>query len=88
MTNTLAAGYNLVGSQVAFAGDATTDPNINLGGTLANKSQLIDWNSGTQVFDGSVNKGGGTWGAAFPITVGQGFFVNAKTGTNWVQTLP
>jgi len=88
LTNALAAGYNLVGSQVAFAGDATTDANINLGATLANKSSLVDWNSGTQLFDTAVTKGGGAWGAPFPITVGQGFFVNAKTGTNWVQTLP
>jgi hypothetical protein len=88
MTNTLAAGYNLVGSQVAFAGDATTDPNINLGTTLANKSQMIDWNSGTQLFDTAVNKSGGAWGSPFNITVGQGFFINNKVGTNWVQTLP
>jgi len=88
MTNVLAAGYNLVGSQVAFAGDATTDPNINLGTTLANKSQLVDWNTGTQLFDAAVVKAGGVYGSPFNITVGQGFFVNSKSATNWVQTLP
>jgi hypothetical protein len=88
MTNALTAGYNLVGSQVAFAGDATTDANINLGATLANKSSLVDWNSGTQLFDGAVVKAGGVWGSSFNITVGQGFFINSKVATNWVETLP
>jgi hypothetical protein len=88
MTNALILGYNLVGSQVAFAGDATTDPNINLGATLANKSALIDWNSGTQVFDTAVGKASGAWGSSFPITVGEGFFVKSPAAVNWVQTLP
>ena len=88
VTNSLAAGYNLVGSPVAYAGDATTDANINLGGTLANKSSLVDWNAGTQTFDTAVGKGGGVWAGSFPITVGQGFFVKSATAVNWVQTLP
>jgi hypothetical protein len=90
VTNVLANGYNLVGSQIAFAGDATTDPNINLASaSLANKSQLIDFNSGTQAFDTAVGKIPTGWGSTFPITVGQGFFIkNASTPANWVQTLP
>jgi hypothetical protein len=90
VTNALANGYNLVGSQIAFAGDATTDANINLASaSLANKSQLIDFNTGTQGFDGAVTKGAGGWASPFPITVGEGFFIkNSSTSANWVQTLP
>jgi hypothetical protein len=88
VTNSLAIGYNLVGSPVAFAGDATTDTNVNLGASLANKSQLVDWNSGTQAFDGAVVKAGGVWGSAFNITVGEGFFVKSPAVATWVQTLP
>jgi len=87
VTNVLPAAFSLVGSQLPYAGDATVDTNINLGTTLANKSQLISWNTSAQVFDGAVNKGGGIWGAPFNVSVGQGFFVNNKAGTNWSQTL-
>jgi hypothetical protein len=87
-TNALATGYNLVGSQIAFAGDATTDPNINLGTTLANKSQLLNWDTGLQGFDTAVIKGASGWGGTFPITVGEGFFVKPSSAVNWVQTLP
>jgi len=88
VTNSLATGYNLVGSPIAYAGDATTSTSINLGGTLANKSQLVDWNSGTQGFDTAVIKGASGWGGSFPITVGQGFFVKTPAPATWVQTLP
>jgi len=88
VTNALISGYNLVGSPIAFAGDATTDANINLGATLANKSSLLDWNSGTQSYDTAVGKGSGVWGSTFPISVGEGFFVKSPGAVNWVQTLP
>ncbi len=88
VTNPIPSGYSLVGSPIPYAADATTDTNINLGVVLANKSQLIDWNVGTQVYDTADQKGSGGWGAAFPIAVGQGFFIKAQTaGSNWVQTL-
>jgi len=90
-TNSLALGYNLVGSQIPFAGDAIADPNINLGGTLPRQSSLTSWNAGAQLFDTAIGKTAAGWpsGATFNIAVGQGFFV--KEGlfpTNWVQTLP
>jgi hypothetical protein len=86
-TNTLAAGYSLVGSYYPYVGDATVDTNINLGATLPNKSQLIDWNSTTQVYDTADVKGSGVWGSPFNITYGQGFFIKTLSGTNWTQTL-
>ncbi len=91
VTNVLPVGYTLVGSQLPYAGDATLDnTNLALAPVLANKSQLLSWNPSTQVFNTSVGKGGGVWGGSFPVTVGQGFFVNvpASHATNWVQTLP
>ncbi len=86
ITNPIALGYSLVGSPIPYAADATTDTNINLGVVLANKSQLIDWNSTAQTFDTADQKGNGIWGSPFPITVGQGFFIKAQTaGSNWVE---
>lgn len=76
-----------MGSQIPYAADATTDTNINLGANLANKSQLLYWNTGTQGYNATDKKTGGTWGSPFPINVGDGFFVNAFTVTNWVETL-
>jgi hypothetical protein len=87
LTNAVATGYNLVGSPIAYAADATTDTNINLGGVLPNKSQLISWNSGTQLYSTADVKAGGAWGSPFNVSVGQGFFIKAQSGTNWSQTL-
>ena len=60
---------------VAYAGDATTDTNINLvNAGLANKSQLIDWNVGSQTYNSAVTKGAGGWSSAFPVGVGEAYF--------------
>lgn len=90
VTNVLTSGYSLVGSPIPYAGEATTDTNINLlNAGLANKSQLISWNSGSQTFNGAVGKITGGFGGTFPITVGQGFFINnSSTSVNWKQTAP
>jgi hypothetical protein len=85
VTNALPTLYTLVGSPIPYAADATTDTNINLAG-LANKSQLLDWNSGTQQYDTADTKGSAGWGAAFPVSVGQGFFVKTLVPTNWTQS--
>jgi hypothetical protein len=87
VTNALALGYNLVGSQIAFAGDLTTDPNLNL--QVPAQSSLTDWNPSTQTYDTPVGKTAGGWAGPFVVTVGEGFFVKeGKYATNWVQTLP
>jgi len=88
VTNPIPVGLTLAGSPIPYAGDVTTDnANINLQIWLANKSQLIDWNTGTQLFDTAVTKSATGWNNTFPITVGQGFFIKAQTaGSNWVQT--
>ncbi|HVU09292.1 MAG TPA: hypothetical protein VHG89_12190 [Verrucomicrobiae bacterium] len=86
-TNSIPTGFSLAGSYVPYTGDATSDTNINLGGVLPNKSQLISWNTAGQVYDTPVQKGGGVWGSAFNISVGEGFFIKAQSGTNWTQSL-
>jgi hypothetical protein len=87
VTNPIPVGYSLVGSPIPYAADATSDPNINLGINLANKSQMISWNNSGQVYDTPDQKGAGGWGSPFNITVGQGWFIKAQTaGSNWVQT--
>jgi hypothetical protein len=88
VTNPLPVGYSLAGSPVPYAGDAASDTvNIALVQVLANKSQLVSWNTGTQLFDTADTKVGGVFGSPFPISVGQGFFIKAQTaGSNWVQT--
>ena len=86
VTNPVGNGYTLVGSAIPYAGDVTTDANINLGSTLANKSQLLGWDPVGQAYLTPVTKGGGVWGSTFNISVGQGFFIKTTVPTNWVQT--
>ena len=88
VTNVLAAGYGLVGSQIPYGGDLTTDTNLNIGNVLPNKSTFTTWNTAGQTFDSSVTKIGGVWNGSVSVNVGQGVFINAKTGTNWVEVLP
>lgn len=90
ITNSIVPGYNLVGSPIPYAGDVTTDTNINLGSILANKSQLLSFNSSSQAYNTAVGKSSVGWASSFPVTVGQGFFVKSAStsATNWVQTAP
>ncbi len=87
LTNTVPAGYTLAGSPIPYAGDLTTDTNINLGVVLPNKSSLLRWDVPTQGFQG-VSKSSGVWSGPLSVGVAEGFFINAKTSTNWIQTLP
>ena len=92
VSNLLNPGYNLVASVMPLGGELTTDATLNLSSaTLANKSQLISWNTGSQTYNAAVGKisTGTGWGATFPVTVGQGFFLKSQNSvaTNWVQTV-
>lgn len=89
-TNTVAipVGYSLVGSPVPIGGTLNdSGPNtLNLGGVLANKSQVIVYDSVGGYF--TSTKGSGVWGSNLQLSVGQGFFIKAQTaGSNWVQIL-
>jgi hypothetical protein len=88
-TNALPAGsFVMIGSQIPMSGDlndTNATANLGLGSVLANKSSVQIWNGSG--FTGST-KVGGTWTPDLSITPAEGFFVNSKTATNWVQTAP
>jgi hypothetical protein len=86
-TNALPVSYSLVGSEVPYAGDGTVDTNINLGQSLANKSQLLAWDPVGQAFAPADIKAGGSFPTSFPVGIGQGFFIKNNTATNWIQNL-
>jgi hypothetical protein len=90
VTNAEPLGFTLQGSVIPYAGNlannglAGGDPNLDYGGPLTKKSQILTWN-GTGY--NSVQKGATTWGGTASVTVGQGFFINNVNGpaTNTVQ---
>jgi hypothetical protein len=84
-TNSIPGGvFALVGGAIPFAGDLN-DTNVAVGPVLPNKSIIEVWNgSGFTV----ANKAGGVWTPDLTLLPGQGFFILAKSATNWVQTLP
>jgi hypothetical protein len=83
-TNALPLGAQvLVGSAIPYAGDLNT-PAIGLL-TLAKGSTANFWNGTGYTFS---SKGSAIWAPALAINVSDGFFLNSKTATNWVQTLP
>jgi hypothetical protein len=83
-TNALPAAVQvLVGSTIPYAGDLNST-NIGLL-TLAKGSTASFWTgSGYSV----STKGSAVWSPATAIAVADGFFLNSKTATNWVQSLP
>jgi hypothetical protein len=82
-TNSLPAGtLVLVGNEIPYTGDLT-DTNVNLGPSLANKSTIQVWNGSGFTASTKVS---GTWTPDLTLSAGEGFFVNSKTATNWVET--
>jgi hypothetical protein len=73
----------LVGSAIPYAGDLNT-PAIGLL-TLAKGSVASFW---TGAGYSASSKGSAVWSPATAINVADGFFLNSKTATNWVQSLP
>ncbi|MGH7990253.1 MAG: hypothetical protein ACREDS_08720, partial [Limisphaerales bacterium] len=85
ITNTIPSGFSMLGSPIPFAGDLTTDTNLNIYPLLTvNKSSILTWNGST--YNGATLVLG-SWSQTAPITVGSGFFVYQKgaTPTNWIQ---
>jgi len=80
-------GLELVGTPVPFSGnlnDAYGTNSLNIGAVLPNQSSVQVWNGvGFTV----ATKGLGVWNTNIAISVGEGFFINAKKATNWTQTL-
>jgi hypothetical protein len=84
VTNALPTSLVLVGTMIPYTGNLE-DTNLNVGPSLPNKSNIQVWNGSG--FTGT-SKSGGTWTPDLTLSVGQGFFIQAKTAANWVQTLP
>ena len=85
VTNSFAAGVlDLVGSPIPYAGDLT-DTNLGIGVQLANGSVIYKWDGSGYV---SAAKSKGIWSPNLSFAVGESFFVQSATDTNWVQTLP
>jgi hypothetical protein len=77
----LAAGYNLVGSQVPQQATTTV---LELDSALGNFSQVLTWNGSGYVIH---TKTPGGWSPnVATINVGQGFFVNTAAATSWNRT--
>jgi hypothetical protein len=83
VTNVLPGGVLIfVGSQIPYAGTLNTS-NLNLT-SLPAKSQAQLWNGAGY----DLSSLSGTWSPDRPVNVAQGFFLNSKAPTNWVQVLP
>jgi hypothetical protein len=97
VTNAEPLGFTLQGSPIPYAGNVTIsganggDANMDFGGPLTKKSQILTWNLVGQTYNLAL-KGGSpaVWNATLPVAVGEGFFVNNVNGpaTNVVETLP
>jgi len=90
VTNVLGLGYTLAGSITPYAGDLTTDPNLNLASPFSvNGNSITTWQPGASGYDAPVPYQAGAWTSGKIVTVAQGYFLYSKHfGTNWVQTLP
>jgi hypothetical protein len=85
ITNSLPTTYVLLGSPLPFSTDLN-DTNLGLN-VLPNKSTIQVWNGSAYT---PSTKGGSpsVWSPDQTIPVGTGIFIQAKSATNWIQTLP
>jgi hypothetical protein len=82
LTNSLLAGYQLIGNQVPDSGPVNT-----LGFVPPNGSSLLKWDTVAQDWTiySKIPFGSG-WSPSVPsIDVGEGFMVNANGAYNWVR---
>jgi hypothetical protein len=93
VTNSLPVGFQLVGSQIPFAGSVSNTATVNL--QVGANSSILMWDSTSQSFvQYNYSPKKGAWldsngNTADPqVSVGQGFFTDLTTATNWVQTAP
>jgi hypothetical protein len=82
LTNSLLAGYQLVGNKVPVSADVAT-----LGFAPGAGSQLLKWNTGSQNWDVYTKTIFGLgWSPSVPsLDVAEGFMVNANAPYNWVR---
>jgi len=90
LTNTIAPGYNLVGSPFPIGGGITnTGSNtINIGNVLPTGSQLLTYDPVT-LYTTFTKKSTGAWNGTANLNVGQGFFARNTNATpvSWIQNV-
>jgi len=92
ITNSLTGAITPVGSVVPFGDVVTNGATINL--QVAGGSTLQKWSVSGQTFTAfTFNGTGHNWKIGSlvtnpPMAVGEGFFIQASSATNWVQTSP
>jgi len=84
LTNAMTTGYNLIGNMVPDSGPVTSIQLTN----VPNGSQLLKLDTAIQDFAPFTKVAFGSgWSPSVPnIDVGEGFFINANAGFNWVRT--
>lgn len=87
ITNTLAVGYNLVGSPYPIGGNITNtgSNSLNLPAGLPIGSQVLTYTPGVGYVTAGKKAGG--WSPALSISVGSGFFVRSLAGAplQWTE---
>jgi len=90
VTNTIAPGYNLVGSAYPIGGGLTNVGSnaINLGLVMPNGSQVLTYDPVT-AYTTYTKKSTGIWSGNPTINVGQGFFARNTNATpvSWIQNV-
>lgn len=82
LTTPLAAGLNLVASQVPQAGGLSSV----LGYTAADGDQVYQWNSTAQSYHPAKAYEFGAWDGGEPsVAVGEGFFVSKTAAGSWTR---
>ena len=81
LTTTLAAGFNMVSSQVPQSGLVATD----LGAPVGNNETIFKFNNTTGSYESSTLFFG-TWTAGEPtVGVGEGFFLKKNASASWIR---
>jgi len=83
-TTALPGSFVLDGSVFPIS-DTLTGATMNLGSVLANASEVETWNGSSFTL---AKKIAGNWNTNLTLSVGQGFFIDSKNATNWVEILP
>jgi hypothetical protein len=81
----IVTGFQLVGSVFPLS-DNLTGTNINLGPSLTTVGDIVEVWNGSGYVQSKLKVSG--WTTNLALVPGEGFFVNALSGTNWQQVLP
>jgi len=90
-TNSIAPGYNLVGSSfpVGVVNTNMGSNTLNFGDNMTVGSQVLVYNNPGGYATASAKKGSGSWTPVYTISAGQGFFLRSLSNApvQWIQNL-